>query len=70
MIKQKEKFKGLLVEKMIVISRTTDQGKEAITLGQIEDNGDERYLYAENDCTITNFSVSPDSCSGIGKLVP
>jgi hypothetical protein len=45
MIKQKEKFKGLLVEKMLVISRTIETGKESISLGQVEDTGDERYLY-------------------------
>lgn len=67
MIKQKEKFKGLLVEKIVQITR--DDGIEIKTAG-IEDPGDERYLYSESDCTITNFQVSPDSCNGIGRLVP
>ena len=50
---------------------TRDEEKMALTYGnKIVEDLDEKYLYAQNDCTITNFSISPDSCSGHGKLVP
>ena len=37
---------------------------------QIIDDQNEKYLYEENDCTITNFEVSPDHCNGLGRLNP
>jgi hypothetical protein len=72
MIKQKEKFKGLLVEKMLMVSRNvSDHESFSLSFGsKIIEDLDEKYLYEENDSTITNFCVSPDSCSGHGKLVP
>ena len=74
MVKSKEKFKSNLVEKLVQISRSKESSSNIVlTLrfgNTIVDDSDEKYLYEENDCTITNFQVSPDSCSGHGKINP
>ena len=67
--KQKEKLKGNLAKKLLQITRTPDE--ICLTFGKdIVEDPQEKYLYADFDCSITNFSVSPDSCSGPGKLSP
>jgi hypothetical protein len=35
---------------------------------EIKEDLSEQYLYSEHECAIINFAVSPDFCSGIGKL--
>ena len=67
--KQKEKLKGNLAKKLLQITRTPDS--ISLNFGEdITEDPQEKYLYSDFDCSITNFSISPDSCSGPGKLSP
>lgn len=77
--KSKDKLKGNIAKKVVKIKRqkhddpgNKQAGKEVIQLdfSDIEEDPEEGYLYSQNDCAITNFCVSSDSCNGMGKASP